>query len=241
LESKDTAAPGQLADLKPKMRLEGKVTKVELFGAFVDVGFEREGLVHISMLKKGHVNRAEDVVKVGDAVAVWVQKVDSNAGRLELTMIPPLALDWGDVQIGMRLTGKVVRLEKFGAFVDIGAERSGMVHVSEMSDGYISDPSEIVHIGDEVEVGVVEVDRKKRQIRLTMKDDPMAEIEEPEAEESPPTAMEFALRKALGQDEPNQGPGFRVRRGREKRSQKDQDDILLRTLEQRLRTASSDK
>jgi predicted RNA-binding protein with RPS1 domain len=223
------------------MHLKGKVTKSELFGAFVDVGLERDGLVHISMLKKGHVNRVEDVVKPGEEVDVWVHKVDPNAGRLELTMIPPVALEWGEIQVGMRMTGKVVRLEKFGAFVDIGAERSGLVHVSEMTDGYVPDPSEVVHVGDEVDVKIVEIDRKKRQIRLTMKEDPMAEIEEPEAEEAPPTAMEYALRKALGQEEESAAPGQPARRARHKRSRKEQDDIMLRTLEQRLRTASSDK
>lgn len=241
MESKDTTASRRLIDLKPKTHLNGKVTKVELFGAFVDVGLDREGLVHISMLKKGHVNRVEDIVKAGDEVDVWVHKVDSNAGRLELTMIPPVALEWGEVQVGMRLTGKVVRLEKFGAFVDIGAERSGLVHVSEMTDGYVSDPSEITHVGDEVDVKVVEVDHKKRQIRLTMKEDPMAEIEETEAEEAPPTAMEYALRKAMSQDEASADAEQAAHRDRQKRSQKEQDDILLRTLEQRIRTASSDK
>jgi small subunit ribosomal protein S1 len=241
LDSKETGAQLRLTDLKPKMHFKGKVTKVELYGAFVDVGLEHEGLVHISMLRKGHVNRVEDVVRVGDEVDVWVHKVDVNAGRLELTMITPVALEWGEIQVGMRTTGKVVRLEKFGAFVDIGADRSGLVHVSEMSDGYVSDPSEVVHVGDEVDVKIVEVDRKKRQIRLSMKEDPMAEMEEPEPEEAPPTAMEYALRKALGQEEESDGSGQRARRGRQKRSQKELDDIMLRTLEQRLRTASSDK
>jgi small subunit ribosomal protein S1 len=241
LESKETTASRRLVDLKPKTHLTGKVTKVELFGAFIDVGLDREGLVHISMLKKGHVNRVEDVVKTGDEVDVWVHKVDPNAGRLELTMIPPVALEWGEVKVGMHLTGKVVRLEKFGAFVDIGAERSGLVHVSEMSDGYVADPSEIAHVGDEVEVKVVEIDHKKRQIRLTMKEDPMAEIEEPEAEEAPPTAMEYALRKAMGEEDSGADADQAGHRERQKRSQKEQDDILLRTLEHRIRTASSDK
>jgi small subunit ribosomal protein S1 len=242
LDRKETAANLRLADLKPKTHLKGRITKIELFGAFVDVGLEREGLVHISMLKKGHVNRVEDVVKVGDEVDVWVHKVDMNAGRLELTMIPPVALEWGEIRVGMRMTGKVVRLEKFGAFVDIGAERSGLVHVSEMTDGFVSDPSEIAHVGDEVEVKIVEIDRKKRQIRLSMKEDPMAELEEVEVEEPAPTAMEYALRKAMDEEEgESDGGGKRTRRGRQKRSQRVQDDIMSRTLEQRLRTASSDK
>lgn len=241
MDSDETAAQLRLSDLKLKTHLKGRVTKLELFGAFVDVGLTREGLVHISMLKKGHVNRVEDIVHVGDEVDVWVHKIDANAGRLELTMIAPVALEWGEIRVGMHTTGKVVRLEKFGAFVDIGAERSGLVHVSEMTDGYVSDPSEVVHVGDEVDVKIVEIDRKKRQIRLSMKEDPMAEMEEPEVEEAPPTAMEYALRKALGQEDESDGSGRSRRRGRQKRSRKEQDDIMLRTLEQRLRTASSDK
>ena len=70
----------------------------------------------------------------------------------------------------MQLKGKVVRLENFGAFIDIGAARPGLVHVSELSSDYVTNPADIVSVGDEVEVRVVELDRKKRQIRLSMKE-----------------------------------------------------------------------
>ncbi|HRE27625.1 MAG TPA: S1 RNA-binding domain-containing protein, partial [Anaerolineales bacterium] len=85
-----TAAPSRLEDLKPKMALTGTVKKIELFGAFVDVGVGRDGLVHISALKPERVNNVADVVKEGDTVTVWVKKVDAEQGRLDLTMVQPL-------------------------------------------------------------------------------------------------------------------------------------------------------
>jgi small subunit ribosomal protein S1 len=238
-------SPMKLADLKPKTRLEGKVTKIELFGAFVDVGMEREGLVHISRLQRGKVNRVADVVEIGQQVEVWVHKVDPNAGRLELTMIPPLALEWKDIKPGMQLTGKVVRLENFGAFVEIGAERAGLVHVSEMSNEYIKNPAQIVHVGDEVEVRVLDVDSQKRQIRLTMKEDPaMAlELEAEEVNEPLPTAMGVALQQALGDSDDRQAasrpkaPSAKSK----KKARRQQEDLLTRTLQQRVKTSSSEE
>jgi len=76
------------------MRFEGTVKKVELFGAFIDIGAGRSGLVHISQLREGHVNRVADVVKEGDSVTVWVKSVDTQKGMLNLTMIEPPPLDW---------------------------------------------------------------------------------------------------------------------------------------------------
>jgi predicted RNA-binding protein with RPS1 domain len=111
------------SDLKPNMRLHGTVVKIELFGAFVNVGLETPGLIHISKLKRGPVNRIEDILQEGQEVEVWVQNVDPAAKRLELTMIRPIELNWNDLKPGVKAKGKVVRLENFGAFVDIGAER----------------------------------------------------------------------------------------------------------------------
>ena len=222
------------------MKLKGKVIKIELFGAFVDVGAEREGLVHISMLKRGHINRVEDIVQEGQEVEVWVHRVDANSGRLELTMIQPLKLKWKDIKTNMRVKGKVVRLEGFGAFVDIGAERPGLVHVSELSPDYVSNPSEIVNVGDEVEVTILEVDRKKRQIRLSMKETALDFVdEEEEAEESTPTAMEFALRQALEHTEVEpQAVEKPAAKSKSAGEQDELEDILSRTLQQRMRATS---
>jgi ribosomal protein S1 len=84
-------------------------------------------------------------------------------------MIKPLDLEWGEIEKDSVVKGKVSRLERFGVFVDIGAERPGLVHISELTHDYIHSPGEIVKEGDEVEVKVLDVDRRKKQIRLSMK------------------------------------------------------------------------
>ncbi|NIM94384.1 MAG: S1 RNA-binding domain-containing protein [Anaerolineales bacterium] len=231
----------KLSDLKPNTPLNGTVTKIELFGAFVDVGAETPGLIHISKVKLGHVNRIDDVLQEGQDVEVWVEKVDANSGRLELTMIRPIELKWKDIKLGLKIKGKVVKLESFGAFVDIGAERHGLVHVSEMSSDYISDPSEIVKLGDKIDVVILGIDRKKRQIKLSMK-----AVEEEEAmkeaeleEEEVPTAMEVALRRAIEENEQDAPqPEIEKSAPQKEKGQKELDDILSRTLEQRMKSST---
>ena len=168
--------------LEPKTKLSGKVLKTTLAGALVDIGQSLPGVIHISQLSENAVNKVEDVVKEGQVVDVWVRRVRKD--RIELTMIQPLALEWKEIEPDMVVKGKVVRLESYGAFVDIGAERPGMVHVSELAHGYVKTPSEIVKEGDEVEAKVIDVDRKKKQIKLSMK------ALEPEIEEFKPAKRE---------------------------------------------------
>ncbi len=232
----------QLSDLKPKMQLNGVVTKIELFGAFVDVGVDTPGLVHISKIKREPLNRIQDVLHEGQEIDVWVERVDATAGRLELSMIRPIQLDWKDIKPGMKVTGEVVRLEKFGAFIEIGAVRPGLVHVSEMSSGYVSDPSELVKVGDQVEVVILDFDRKKRQIRLSMKMEDSAEtfLEEDQPEEEPPTAMEVALRRALEQqsDDMPSTPDIPSKPTAKQKDRNELEDILSRTLEQRVKSSS---
>jgi ribosomal protein S1 len=242
VEGPDGAAPRRsLEELQVGQELQGTVTKVELFGAFVNIGAERDGLVHISNLRKERVNRVEDVVAVGQAVQVWVSKVDPASGRVELTMVRPVLLKWADLKPGLRIDGTVVKLENFGAFVDVGAERPGLVHVSEMSNDYVANPAQIAKEGDKVSVTVLEVDRAKRQIRLTMKQAP--EAVEPEPEEAPeavPSAMELALRRAMaGTESPE--PAATVPKDEKpsaakgKPTRRVQEDILARTLRQRIK------
>ena len=187
----------KLSEMQPKMQLQGKIKKIELFGAFVDVGAERDGLLHISQLRKEKTNRVEDVVTLDQAVTVWVRKVDPAAGRIDLTMVEPLRLDWDEIKVGLVVKGKVTKLEKFGVFVDIGAERQAFIHARELMSGYVSDPGEVVKPAQEVEAKVIAVDRKKRRIDLSLKalDDFTPEAEEPDVR--PMSALEAALRSAM--------------------------------------------
>jgi small subunit ribosomal protein S1 len=244
------------ATLEPKTKLSGKILKTTLAGALVDVGQSIPGVIHISQLSNDPVNKVEDVVKEGQTVDVWVRRVKKD--RIELTMIQPLALEWKEIEPDMVVKGKVVRLEPYGAFVDIGAERPGMVHVSELAHGYVKTPNEIVKEGDEVEAKVLDVNRKKKQIKLSMKAlEPQIEefkpvkkenkkgnkrgpkkevVEAPvqEDEKEPElTAMQIAWQEAL--HKANADRSFKVKRQKSNVSQ-EQEDLLERTMKKRLPT-----
>jgi len=226
----DYEHPTSIDDLTPKMKLRGTVRRVALFGAFVDIGVEQDGLVHISEISSERINRVADVLSPGDEVTVWVKAVDVEKGRISLTMIEPPERTMQDLKPGMILTGTVTSLATYGAFVDIGVGRDGLVHISEMSTDYVKHPSEVVEEGEEVMVRVVDVNRRKGQIKLSMKDLPTDEIEdEGEGEEALPTVMELALKEALASKK-SRSKGRRKKRKR--RSSRDElDEIFSRTLD----------
>jgi len=256
MDTKSTTAPETA--IQSKTKLTGKVIKTTLAGAIVDVGQNLPGVVHISQLKAESVNRVEDVLQIGQEVDVWVRRVKED--RIELTMIEPMGLEWREIKNDMIVKGKVTRLESYGAFVEIGAERPGLVHVSEITHGFVKSPSEILHEGDEVEAMVLEVNRRKKQIRLSIKatqpkpeeipaepkaeprkaqtrkpkvtnyiDDAVAASEPSEPER---TVFEIAWQQALDRAESKKIQKTK----RTKNTDKDQEDLLNRTLETRLPT-----
>lgn len=220
--------------LNPGTELTGTIKRIELYGAFVDIGIGTDALLHISQLGKPNVRNVEDIVKVGEQHPVYVLKVDKEQGKVALSLVKPPAVNWDSIQEGDLLEGEVVRVENFGAFVDIGTERPGMVHVSEMADGYVKSPSDKVKVGDKVQVRVLKVNRKKRQIDLTMKS-PEEKVDLPameEEEEDLPTAMALALRKAMSESSGDERYTRResVRRNERNKRNREQEDILSRTL-----------
>lgn len=244
--------------LEPKAKLAGKIVKTTLAGALVDVGQPLPGVLHISQLQKDPVNKVEDVLRDGQEVQVWVRRIRKD--RIELTMIEPLRYDWKDMQPDMVVSGKVVRLETYGAFVDIGAERPGMIHISELARGYVKDAKDVVKEGDEVEAKILSVDAKKRQIRLSLKA-MQPEMPEPEPEERESkrgrrgkkaepveqqpevvedlepqlTAMQLAWQAAQDRAQSKRKTG---RAKRQRASDSEQEEILSRTLEKRVATGA---
>jgi ribosomal protein S1 len=222
--------------LNPGLKTEGKVVRLEKFGAFVDIGAESDGLVHISEMGTGRVNKPSDVVSEGDHITVWVKDADRKSRRISLTMVEPPEVNIRTLKPETSLTGTVVRLESFGAFVDIGAGRDGMIHVTEMGRGYVGSPSEILSVGDEVQVRVLEVDPRRGRISLSMKDLPADQYIMEDEEEDSPSSMELALREAMeknGMQLPptDRGHGRRRRKkSKRHRSSDIQDDIIIRTL-----------
>jgi small subunit ribosomal protein S1 len=231
-------APNPLATLQPKSEVKGKVVKIELYGAFVDVGVGTDGLLHISQISTDRIKNVNDKLSVGDEITVWVRQVDVEQKRIDLTMIKPSALDWTEIAVGQKHTGKVIRIEKFGAFVDIGAERPGMVHVSELSNNYINSPQDVVKVGQEIEVKVIKVSSKKKQIDLSVKAlEEKIEIPKNLEEDTDisklPTAMELALRSAMeGTDMAAQLP-IKSKKKQDVRSEKrrqEQSEALARAM-----------
>lgn len=231
----ENIAPTTFDEVVPKMKVEGVVKKIELYGALVDIGVGRPGLLHISQISEGHIKNVSDVLNEGDRVTAWVQEVDRKRGRISLTMLEPAALGWSEIDNGKVFTGKVVRVEKFGAFVDIGAERPGLVHVSELAQGYVGDPTDVVKVGEEVQVKVIGVNRRKKQIDMSIRaleEAAMIEVNQ-EAEEDLPTAMELALRQAL------EGTGMEMperqhakKRNKKEKRRHEHEEIFARTLRQ---------
>jgi len=203
-EQEKEASSLTLEALKPGMRLKGKVRNIVDFGAFIDIGVGRDGLAHISTLKRAGIDKT---LRVGDEIDVQIRRVDLENKRISLT-IPgagrghktPLR----DLEVNAVVKGRIVRLVDFGAFVDIGAQTDGLLHVSQLPWGYVGHPSEVLKVGDEIQVRILDVDPERRRISLTMKGLEEEEEEQPAQDEkardeSLPTAFAVAWEKALAE------------------------------------------
>lgn len=215
------------------MQLKGRVTRVTRFGAFVDIGVNTDGLVHISELAPYHVDQVTDVVNVGDEVTVWIKDLNKAENRISLTMVPPGTRTIRDLKVGEVITGKVTRIEPHGAYVDIGIGREAFLPVRQMAEGYVRDPHDIVSVGEELEARVIRVNVRRNQVDLSLKGlrpepedvETAAEAEGAEEEEviSP---FQIAFLQAQMEKEKR-----RERKRRKKRWEKLADDeILRRTL-----------
>ena len=163
--------------LKKGAKLKGKVTRLEAFGAFVNLGAGVEGLVHVSELRHERVEHPKQVLKSGEEITVEVLGV-KNSGhrkneRISLSLKSLEKDPWEEVtrqfKPGSVTAGKVDTLTDYGAFVELAPNVRGMVHVSEMANKRIAHPRDAVSVGDEVRVAVLEVDSKRRRLRLSMK------------------------------------------------------------------------
>ena len=236
----------QEKEIKAKERYTGTVLKTTLQGALVDIGSEKPAFIHISQAVKENdpkvqINSIEEVLEKGQEVEFYVKRVRKD--RIELTMKEPLGMEWREIKPGMTVKGTVVRLETFGAFVEIGAERPGLIHISELSHSYVRTPGEVVREGDEIEAKVLEVNRRKKQIKLSIK--AMQELPEnlqmqqrggaepvqEEPKEPELTAMEIAMRNAMEKSEGGEEGEAKKKSRKGKGSSAEQDEILSRTLE----------
>ena len=151
---------------------KGVVSSIVNFGAFVDLGGV-DGLVHVSELSWKHIDHPNEVVEVGTPVTVEVLEVDMDRERVSLSLKATQEDPWQTFarlhQIGQIVPGKVTKLVPFGAFVRVGDGIEGLVHVSELAERHVEIPEQVVSVGDEVMVKVIDIDLERRRVSLSLK------------------------------------------------------------------------
>jgi small subunit ribosomal protein S1 len=161
-----------LAELEVGQEREGTVSNVTDFGAFVDLGGV-DGLVHVTDLAYGHVGKPSDVVKKGDTVKVKVLKIDAEKQRIGLgikqVQPDPWELAAPQLQPGEQVEGTVTKTANFGAFVQLDLGVEGLLPMSEISWRRINNAEQVVQPGQKIRVQVLEVDRKKQRLTLSLK------------------------------------------------------------------------
>lgn len=169
-----------VAQIKVGDILLGTVQRLTNFGAFIDLG-RVDGLVHVSEISWNRIGKPVDVLKEGDKVNVKVLRVDPETKRISLsikeTMQNPIHLAIENLKIGEIYTGIVKRLVSFGAFVEIQPNVEGLVHISQISHQHIGQPSEVLKIGQEVKVKVLDVDPSSERISLSIREAEEQEVE----------------------------------------------------------------
>jgi len=157
--------------LKGQVR-SGVVSSIVNFGAFVDLGGV-DGLVHVSELSWKHIDHPSEVVEVGQEVTVEVLDVDMDRERVSLSLKATQEDPWQQFarthQIGQVVPGKVTKLVPFGAFVRVEEGIEGLVHISELAERHVEIPEQVVQVGDDIFVKVIDIDLERRRISLSLK------------------------------------------------------------------------
>ncbi len=154
-------------------KINGKVSRIVEFGAFVDLGGV-DGLIHISEMSWGRVKKVTDVLSVGDDVTVTVLDVNPEKGKISLSLKDLNADPWKDAAtkyaVGNVVTGKVVRMVPFGAFVELEEGVDGLVHISQIAYKHVEKPEDELTIGQEIQAKVTELDLDAKKISLSIKE-----------------------------------------------------------------------
>ncbi len=161
-----------LGRLEPGQVVEGKISNIVDFGAFVDLD-GIDGLIHISELSWSHVNHPGEVVSIGDTVRIKVLDIDRDRQRISLGLKQTQEDPWQRVisthRSGDVLEGTVTKVVAFGAFVEILPGVEGLVHISELADHHVENPSEVVEPGSKLNVKILEIDEERRRLSLSIK------------------------------------------------------------------------
>jgi small subunit ribosomal protein S1 len=173
LEEERKEVRQQILDrLQPGLVVEGQISNIVDFGAFVDLD-GIDGLIHISELSWSHVNHPSEILNIGDTVKVKVLDIDRDRQRISLGLKQTQEDPWQRIvdtyNVNDELAGKVTKVVTFGAFVEILDGVEGLVHISELAPHHVESPREIVHPGDEIRVKILEIDSERRRLSLSAK------------------------------------------------------------------------
>jgi small subunit ribosomal protein S1 len=187
--------------------VDGTVTHLTNFGAFVELEEGLEGLVHVSDLSwDKRIDHPREVVNVGDRVTVKVLGVDSAEKKMALGLKQTQPDPWVKLmdqhRVGDTITGEVQEITNFGVFVNLAPGIDGLVHVSELDNEYVPHPEKVTSVGETIEARIVEIDEDRRRVRLSVKQ--LKEQEEkrkpPKKEEPPPAQQSSEDQEILMRD-----------------------------------------
>ncbi len=181
--------------------VEGKVMRFTDYGAFVDIG-GIDGLLHISEISWGKLKHPQEALKIGQIVNVKILNMNAEKGKISLGLKQNAPEPWSVIdeqyQVGQVITGKVVQIKEYGAFVELSPGLDGLVHISEIAYRRVGKVADELKVGQEVQAKILEIDKERRRISLSIKactdpnaapeapaEKPAAEPEEAPAEEKP--------------------------------------------------------
>jgi small subunit ribosomal protein S1 len=190
-----------LDDMREGEVREGIVSSLCSFGAFVDLG-GADGLIHISELSWRRVRHPREVLKVGEEVEVYVLRLDEDRKRIGLSLKrlqpEPWSLVEDKYELGQLVEGMVTNVVDFGAFAEIEAGVEGLIHVSELADGQITHPRDVVHKGDLLLLRIIRIDVRRKRLGLSLK----RVLESEWAEWAARLAQQEAEKQAETEEEP---------------------------------------
>jgi small subunit ribosomal protein S1 len=171
-EQRESVRTRLLRELEPGQVRQGRVSSICDFGAFVDIG-GADGLIHLSEISWKRVGHPSEVLKVGDIINVYVLSVDPNERKIALSLKRTQPEPWSTItenyKLGQIVRGTITQLTTFGAFARLDDGIEGLIHVSELAEGRVAHPKNVVNVGDVLDLKVIRIDPIKRRIGLSLK------------------------------------------------------------------------
>ena len=171
--------------------VKGEVKRITNFGAFVDIG-GIDGLLHISEISWGKLKHPQEILTIGQKVEVKVLSMNNEKGKISLGLKQTQPEPWSIIddkyQVGQVISGKIVQIKEYGAFVELEPGLDGLVHISEIAHKRVTNIADEISVGQEVSAKILEIDKERKRISLSIKE--TLEAPEVEAEEAPATEEE---------------------------------------------------